>query len=271
MTAVTDEDILLTAAHAKPRSSRRRPRNLTAITDDEGYRAPVRQRAQRFLTRYWSVVLLAATVLSGAVLAPSRDAAFEVVELSRTVEFLASPFLFACMALLVVGMEWQKRNARDATDAEFGVALWHLTNACWWSFGCDTLSGLLAVMPLLRSHYDALDRKHTMGADARACLDSVYLAEATVHVPLSWLVFYALVKKRPYARTAEAFLCGCQLVGTICYYAPEGFSDTKTWPRGGLALYAGVYFGATWIVVPLLLLRRSCRLDSLEAGRRGAR
>ena len=85
--------------------------------------------------------------------------------------------------------------------------MWHLTNATWWSCGCDFFSGYLAITPLLRDYYLIIDPKHNDPKE-RITLDIVYLCEAAIYIPLSYLVLYAYVKNWKNKHVIEAFLCG---------------------------------------------------------------
>ena len=222
-----------------------------------------------FVQRWWSVMMLVGIVLiPAAVVKPSANPSFppELVELDKSIRFVTSlPFL-GCMTALVAGLAWMRRYTFLASPVEYGIAVWYLTNGCWWSGGCDVLSGFFAVMPNLSEHYLVIDTKHsTNDGKDRGGLDAVYLAELLIHVPTSIAVFHALVTRAPYARTLEAFLCGCQVVGTFAYYLPEVFVPTASWPDGGLALYGGIYFGLLWVVLPLAILAWRCAQDVAAA------
>ena len=55
-------------------------------------------------------------------------------------EFLLSVPLLTCVIITLFGISFLKTN-KELSNVERGVAIWHLTNATWFSFGCDVLSG----------------------------------------------------------------------------------------------------------------------------------
>ena len=62
-------------------------------------------------------------------------------------------------------------------------------------------------MPLLTDLYYVLDSKHADPKD-RVYLDVVYIAELTIHIPLSYLVYFAYAKNWRNKYLLEGYLCG---------------------------------------------------------------
>ena len=116
-------------------------------------------------------------------------------------------------------------------------------------------------MPVLRDHYNVVDSKH-LNEEGRSGLDAVYLSEFMIHVPLCWLVFFSYHYDMPFTRTLETALSGIQIIGTWAYYVPEILDGQKHYPKKGIALWFGVYFGILWIVLPTLIIIRNAYLDT---------
>lgn len=239
-----------------------------------------------FAYRYSPLVLAFVVAFSGAAFKPSKDGSLSPAEsVEEVMEFLGSFWFLLCLGLCVAGTYWSFSKDRRTdfklfeNDTEKGLAMWHLTNATWWSFGCDVLSGYFGVMPLLTSHYDTVDGKHSLSPGAfatlgdgtrapaltRSGLDAVYLCELCIHVPLAWTVFWAYHHDAPWKRTLESVLCAVQITGTVCYYLPEILDGSHYYPEGGIALWFGVYFGLLWIALPVLIVVRNIRLDALQS------
>lgn len=241
-------------------------------------------RTSSFVCRYSPLVLAFVVAFSGAAFKPSRDGRLLPAEsVDDVLSFVGSFWFLLCFGLCATGAYWSfKKDQRSGfalfeSDTEKALALWHLSNATWWSFGCDVLSGYFAVMPLLSSHYDTVDGKHSLPAGAfatladgskapaltRSGLDAVYLCELCIHVPLSWIVFWAYHRRDVQWRgTLESVLCAVQVIGTICYYLPEILDGSHYYPDGGIALWFGVYFGLLWIFLPIAIIVRNIRIDS---------
>ena len=107
----------------------------------------------------------------------------------QALDFLLSAPLIICVLLALAAYVWSREACRKLSTVEATIVYWHLSNACWWSFGCDVISGGLAMMPKMRRLYEEIDSTHLMPRAQRGGLDSVYFAEATIHVPLSWVCF----------------------------------------------------------------------------------
>lgn len=115
--------------------------------------------------------------------------------------------------LLLWAYKWQQAGTKLDSTQQL-IMIWHLTNGTWWSLGCDVMSGLFAVMPLLNNTYLIIDSKHKLGppfSDPRINLDVVYLTELTVHVPLSIIVFFCYA-----SRSRARYLLEPLLGGSAC-------------------------------------------------------
>ena len=210
---------------------------------------------------YAPLVLALIVGASGGIFAPSRDGDLIVQSPEKMMEFFLSSWFLGCVGLTVFGIVLSSRVSH-LSKIDRTLAYWALTNATWWSFGCDVLSGYFAVMPILRDHYNVVDTKHLI-PNERSGLDAVYLCELLVHVPLCWFVFFSYINNWPFTKTLETALSGIQIVGTWAYYVPEILDGQKHYPRGGIALYFGVYLGLLWIVLPALLIARNAYLDTI--------
>ena len=208
------------------------------------------------------VPLLLVVIVGGSagIFAPSRNGELVVQSTEKMMEFFLSPWLLGCVAATLAGSYATLRNTK-LRKVEKALTLWALTNATWWSFGCDVLSGYFAVMPVLRDHYNVVDTKH-MILNQRSGLDAVYLCEFLIHVPLCWMVFFSYHSNWSFTRTLETALSGIQIVGTWAYYIPEILDGQNHYPKGGIALYFGVYFGLLWIILPALIIVRNAWLDT---------
>ena len=215
---------------------------------------------------HWALWLCCVVLLCGALFAPSRDGSMTFMSTQDSLSFLLSLPVLCCTGLTIIGFLWIRRQ-RDVSEEERSWALWHLTNATWWSFGCDVLSGLFGIVPILSRHYETIDIKHT-DPTKRSGLDAVYLCELFVHVPTAWIVFYGYGTRAPWTRTLESFLCGVQIIGTVAYYLPEFLDGSENYPKGGIALWFGVYFGLLWIVLPFAILLRNVQRDIRENARK---
>ena len=176
----------------------------------------------------------------------------------RAIDFLTSPLLILCFALALAGYLWSRKACEELSSGQAAIMYWHLSNATWWSFGCDVISGGLGAMPKMRRLYEEIDSTHLLPRTQRGGLDSVYFAEATIHVPLSWLCFYLTARQHPARHIVQAFLGGAQVVGTYCYYLPEYAAGMTHWSSDPLLFSLGIGFGIVWIIVPALLTWQSC-------------
>jgi len=249
------------------------PRNDTQQSAGQEDNAALQAVYRTLYVHFWPI-LMGFTVLA-AVLVPPPEATLELIKANKMefhmksiLGFALSPAFLGCAALAVGGYIWGMSSSHPlhrASATEQMIALWHLTNAMWWSFGCDVLSGLFAVMPNMNILYVAIDSKHAGDVAKRAGLDVVYWVELFIHVPVSWWCFHRYVKQSKERRIVEAFLCGCQVVGCIAYYGSEilesidrGTFKGGHWPWDyQLLFWLGVGFGLVWIIVPIALLKRT--------------
>ena len=221
----------------------------------------------------WSpLLLMAVTGLLGACVAPSRTAGPSLTSVTTAATLLLSPYLLGCFFSTLVLMRWAvtKSYMHDPNHwLDQFCTIWHLTNGTWsklaqplsslkysvhrWSLGCDVLSGLFEVMPVLRDHYKTIDVKH-LQPSMRSGLDACYWTEATIHVPLSLLCFVLYVRRSEKRHLLEMFVLGVQLEGCVMYYLPEWLDGGSNWPEGGIGLWWGVGFGIVWVIVPIWLL-----------------
>ena len=209
-------------------------------------------------------------------------------------DYLLTPALAGCILATAVFIVWAlSQGVGQQTKMQQLILFWHLTNATWWSLGCDVFSGLFAVMPLLNNTYLLIDAKHTLGppiSEPRIILDVVYILELTLHVPVSLLAFILYVKKSPSRFIVEACVSGAQIAGVYAYYLPEGLTGGHNWPNdrpviwwlgkcvwfaprhgqhvcGARLLFTessllivGIGAGVVWAIVPILLLARSAKI-----------
>lgn len=127
-------------------------------------------------------------------------------------------------------------------------------------------------MPKMNVIYLAIDSKHYIGGTAaRSTLDTVYLCELLIHVPVSWWCFQLYLKQHPARHVVEGFVAGIQMIGCIAYYLPEvleavarGTFEGGHWPWDEpLLFFAAIFMGTMWVIVPGLLLVRLVRLHSV--------
>lgn len=155
-----------------------------------------------------------------------------------------------------------KNHVREA-DLDRLTMHWHLSNATIWSFFCDSLSGLFAIMPRFRIIYYKIDSRHLLDMDMRSGLDAVYWTEFLIHSPLCFIGFLAHLYKWPGRRILDVVISGIQFCGTICYYAP-GVADGGKYTQTGepLIFWLGtVVGGLAWTVIPALVVRRQMRIE----------
>ncbi|GMH89671.1 hypothetical protein TL16_g11527 [Triparma laevis f. inornata] len=229
-----------------------------------------------YLYRFWPFLFMLSTILSVSLLPlqVERGILVEPSPADSVFAYLTSPFLIFCVSATVLGLYWafEKMGCSKRGDTEQMAMVWHLTNATWWSCGCDSWSGLFQVMPRMRTLYRILDSKHgvnfndqTFGPPwnpTRAALDSVYWAETTVHVPLSWLTFYLYATEHPSRYLVEAFLGGVQFVGCFGYYGPEFLSwlhgFETSWPENKVIWWLGIgCVPLVWCALPIALTVRA--------------
>ncbi|GMI27468.1 hypothetical protein TeGR_g5480 [Tetraparma gracilis] len=229
-----------------------------------------------FLLRFWPAVFMAVSIVAVVFLPIDQEQGIFVEPSaadSRRAMLTSPPFVY-CVGATLMALRWAygKKGAAKMSDVEQMAMVWHLTNATWWSCGCDSFSGLFQIMPRMRTVYRILDTKHGVNWDDqtmplpwnpnRAALDSVYWAETTVHVPLAWLTFYLYATRSKKRYLTEAFLGGVQFVGCFGYYGPEtlawlhGFATT--WPDNQIIWWIGVgCVPLVWCAFPIGLTVRA--------------
>mmetsp|Transcript_22083 Transcript_22083/g.50481 ORF Transcript_22083/g.50481 Transcript_22083/m.50481 type:complete len:226 (+) Transcript_22083:85-762(+) len=173
--------------------------------------------------------------------------------------------LSSLMALLAYKA---KRSALgDATSIERLVAIWHLSNGVWWSFGCDVCSGMWCIMPRVREVYEYMDKRHLQPKTSsdRRLMDTAYYTELCVHVPLSLLTFTGYVIRAPWRYVLDGFISGVQLTGTVFYYGPEALSGKKNWPEKLFDRTLLIQIAWAWVVIPACVMARAARLTTKQA------
>lgn len=213
---------------------------------------------------YWPYFFMACTI----VIATAYELDGRTDMMTRTSRMLTSPWPLGCVGA-TVALHFlcfaRSRGLARAAWTERMAAVWHLTNATWWSFGCDVLAGLFGVMPNINRLYEVLDTTHLEPSAGRAGLDACYWVELCVHVPFSLLVFGLYCKRAPERYIVEAFVCGAQTVGTVAYYLPEVLRGGEHWCWDRPLIFAvGIAIAPLlWIVLPLVLLARAVRVTKL--------
>jgi len=202
------------------------------------------------------LLLMALISLFTAFVAPGTGLGGGWNSTEDVLSFFTSPYFLVCVLATAVLYMWEKTLVDPLVGVEKFVALWHLTNATWWSFGCDVLSGYFHVMPVLSQQYEFSNPNH-LHESMRYTLDAVYLTEMFIHVPLAYLCFYAHAKRWRGRHLIEAFLCGIQIEGTFLFYLPDILEGCSNYPSGSLAVWIFWLFGLFWIFVPIALLLRA--------------
>ena len=200
------------------------------------------------MLKWWPIKLMFLCIIIILIYHPNEDI-YQYLSISNLM--FSVPFL-TCISLTIVGI----LLIRIHKVQEITVALWHLTNATWWSFGCDILSGLFAIMPNLSNIYKIMDTNH-LSIDKRHTLDAIYWCELFIHVPLSWICFYSYLVDSGKKYILETFLAGIQLMGTIAYYLPEILNNCHSWKYNILASSLNLVFGLIWIIYPCIILKKN--------------
>ena len=75
-------------------------------------------------------------------------------------EFITSfPIVFS-VSMVVIGVVWAYEQINHLNAHEQFSVWWHLTNAAFWSLGCDVFSGLFEIQLNLRTIYQVMDTNH---------------------------------------------------------------------------------------------------------------
>mmetsp|Transcript_30840 Transcript_30840/g.98347 ORF Transcript_30840/g.98347 Transcript_30840/m.98347 type:complete len:229 (+) Transcript_30840:87-773(+) len=209
---------------------------------------------------YWPVVFSVLTMLLMLFLDPARVTPFPPgLDLSggQALRVLTSPVYFGHVLLLAAGLVWLAGFARRANlpAEEHGSMVWWLTNIFWFHTACDLCSGYWQVMPLLTELYAVMNPAHNAPrwAEARGHLDSCYVLELVLEVPLAAWAFWLYARRDPARHVVEAVAAAVQFAGTLIYYVPGLVKmESHCWLS-----WADRSCGAVWLVFPLLLLRRS--------------
>jgi len=122
---------------------------------------------------------------------------------------------------------------------------------------CDILSGFFQVMPVLTEMYMRMSPAHLHDRwhESRAHLDSGYVLELLVEVPLAAWVLWLFAARDPARYVVETFALAVQFAGTVTYYAPA----IAKWEWACYFSYIDRTCGAVWLLYPLLLLARRVR------------
>ena len=169
-----------------------------------------------FMYVNWTLVLFPFTVLFTALYQPIHQITHKYTSLLNIL--FSMPFI-VCLIPTLIGQDFLRTKLQDKPD-ELADALWHLTNAAWWSFGLDIMAGFFEIMPNFNAYYQIMDKTLLLGFHERATLNTIYLCELFIYVPLAWLCVYLYYCGHPCRHPVELFLSGIQLMGTIVYYVP---------------------------------------------------
>ena len=172
-----------------------------------------------------------------------------------------SPSFMTCLIPTLVGQKILRIKLHN-NPSELADALWHLTNATWWSFGLDVLSGLFEIMPNFNTYYQIMDNKHLMGFHERATLNTIYLCELFIYIPLCWLCVYLYLINHPDRFVVELFLSGIQLMGTIVYYLPGILQGGGTISTNKLITFMNLTLGMIWIIKPLYIVKKHMTINT---------
>jgi hypothetical protein len=199
-----------------------------------------------FCNKYWILELMFISILISLNYHPNND----IYTYSNSKDFILSYAFLTSLTSTSIGIYLIYLSKIK----EIEKALWHLTNATWWSLGCDVFSGLFSIMPNLNNIYKIMDTNH-LSDDNRHHLDSIYWSELFIHIPLSLTCFYFYITKNNKKYFLETFLSGIQLMGTIAYYLPEILNDCIHWKYNILVSSLNLIFGSIWILYPIIILK----------------
>merc|ERR1719188_2000422 len=174
----------------------------------------------------------------------------------RMQTIIFNPWFLSMTLPTLAGWVWIAGFARrnGMTPEEQGSMVWWLTNLFWFHIGCDIYSGYLQVMPVMTELYYRMTPVHYQPRwhESRAHLDSGYMLEILVEVPMAAWVLYLYATRDKGRHIAEVFAASVQMAGTVAYYAPGiAKGEHACWLS-----WVDRTCGAVWIVFPLLLLRR---------------
>lgn len=169
--------------------------------------------------------------------------------------FLSAPFLATALPMFA-GLAYLASFVRrhSFSNQEHASMVWWLVNLFWFHTGCDILSGLFQIMPVTTQIYERMSPGHLnpkIFAEPRVHLDTGYVLELLVEVPLAAWVLWLFMRRDPARHVAEVFALAVQFAGTVCYYAPGLYKmEVACWLS-----WADRACGSVWIIYPIILLR----------------
>ena len=215
-----------------------------------------------FMYVNWTLVLFSFTVLFTVLYQPT----YQIItnEYTSFVNMVFSIPFMVCLIPTLIGQDFLRCKLQDNPN-DLADALWHLTNATWWSFGLDVFSGLLGIMPNFTIYYQIMDVTHLMGFYERATLDTIYLCELFIHIPLSWICVYLYYLNNPCRHPVELFLSGIQLMGTIAYYLPGILQGGSNLATNKFITVLNLALGMIWIIKPIYILKKHIAINQDSA------
>eukprot|EP00933_Yihiella_yeosuensis_P025308 TRINITY_DN19653_c2_g1_i1.p1 TRINITY_DN19653_c2_g1~~TRINITY_DN19653_c2_g1_i1.p1 ORF type:complete len:238 (+),score=41.21 TRINITY_DN19653_c2_g1_i1:67-780(+) len=215
-----------------------------------------------FLTIYWPALFAMSTMVLQLGLDPSPASIAgwpPQFDLSgkQAVKVVTSPYWLAVVVPVFLGLlilrSWVKSKSISGQD--HASMVWWLLNLFWFHIGCDVLSGYFQVMPVLTELYQRMNPAHDQPrwSEARNHLDSAYVLEALVEVPLcAWcLLLFARQDQGRYI--AEVFALAVQFTGTVNYYVPGIVKlEAATWLS-----HLDRLCGSAWLIYPAIICYRT--------------
>ncbi|KAM0887423.1 hypothetical protein ACQ4PT_029068 [Festuca glaucescens] len=140
---------------------------------------------------------------------------------------------------------------------------------CWWAFTGLThlvVEGSFVFTPDFfskenPSYFDEAMKEYSKGDSRYVARDTATVTVEAITVllegPGSLLAFYAIASRKSYSHILQFTVCLGQLYGCIVYFATAYLDGFNFWAS---PFYFWAYFvgaNSSWVVIPLLIIRRS--------------
>jgi hypothetical protein len=136
--------------------------------------------------------------------------------------------IYFLSSFLVGILVWKASGGiRHLSVKEQYIAEWYWWNAVWFHAVLDGLTGSLWLIPVTLQQYRVYDRRFVTG---HVVPYVVGLIELFVMCPLSFAIFWVIVKKHPLRYPMELILSSIQWMGMVIFIAAELYEEQVNIP-----------------------------------------